>query len=581
MARARMEPPDADTGGAVRGPDLACDTSAKRPLRYLRRARGSGYHYRMPLPHTASHKDSHTLPPGTMLLAASAAAALSVLSTAAGGCTYRADLDFNGGDVAAHVSLANLSSAEARQQRCCALCAADASCKAAVLAGGTHSPPWHCWLKGQGLEHPKQNADVVSCWPAGSTPLPVPPPPPPPAPPAPVPPQCYKAEVVKFDKKPVISSVDGTSSYQQVFNPSWIVASPGTRGKQGLIIRTQNCSASVSTPPHCVACGGTGPKASVLTFSELKGSDNTTSTAPVFAPVTESSVVFGPHADIDIRGTEDPRVAYDPATGIYYMFYTCWSKTGAGFLCLASTRNPTSTEGWTRHGPAFPGNHKSGAMLIRDAPPHYLISGAGEIFMAKSDSLLNWTLGTSFITKTLWGNPHVEAGPPPMLLADGNCKMVMLSRFVCCPSCSRWKVSLSQTSSSTTVGEARASRRPGTSRRGSSSTARIRARCECRGLSSRLFRVLQRSCCAAWRARPSPYGRRRTSRGCRAKRRTRATCRRWRSSRPRTRRVATASACTSAAPTRWWARPWSSLSACLGWRARANKRNKAGRVHPR
>ena len=90
-----------------------------------------------------------------MLLAASAAA----LSAAAGGCTFRADLDFNGGDVAAHVSLANLSSAEARQQRCCALCAADASCKAAVLAGGTHSPPWHCWLKGQGLrtyfnEHP-------------------------------------------------------------------------------------------------------------------------------------------------------------------------------------------------------------------------------------------------------------------------------------------------------------------------------------------------------------------------------------------------------------------------------------------
>ena len=356
-----------------------------------------------------------------MLLAASAAA-LSALSAAAGGCTFRADLDFNGGDVAAHVSLANLSSAEARQQRCCALCAADASCKAAVLAGGTHSPPWHCWLKGQGLEHPKQNADVVSCWPAGSTPLPVPPPPPPPAPPAPVPPQCYKAEVVKFDPKPVISSVDGTSAFQQVFNPSWIVASPGTGGKQGLIIRTQNCSASVSTPPHCVACGGTGPKASVLTFSELKGSDNTTTAAPVFAPVTESSVVFGPHADIDIRGTEDPRVAYDPATGVYYMFYTCWSKTGAGFLCLASTRNPTSTEGWTRHGPAFPGNHKSGAMLIRDAPPHYLISGAGEIFMAKSDSLLNWTLGTSFITKTLWGNPHVEAGPPPMLLADGNCK---------------------------------------------------------------------------------------------------------------------------------------------------------------
>ena len=294
------------------------------------------------------------------------------------------------------------------------------------------------------------------------------------------------------------------------------------RREKGLIIRTQNCSASVSTPPHCVACGGTGPKASVLTFSELKGSDNTTTAAPVFAPVTESSVVFGPHADIDIRGTEDPRVAYDPATGVYYMFYTCWSKTGAGFLCLASTRNPTSTEGWTRHGPAFPGNHKSGAMLIRDAPPHYLISGAGEIFMAKSDSLLNWTLGTSFITKTLWGNPHVEAGPPPMLLADGNCKGQLPLRLLAKPH----KDAAAQTSSSTIRGGARASRRLGTSRRGSSSTARIRARCKCSASLGFFTKSQTKNCCAAWLARPSPSGRRQTSPGCRAKRRTRATCRR-------------------------------------------------------
>lgn len=59
-------------------------------------------------------------------------------------------------------------------------------------------------------------------------------------------------------------------------------------------------------------------------------------------------------------------------------------------------------------------------MLIREKPPHYLISGAGEIFLAKSNSLLNWTLGDPFISKTLWGNPNVEAGPPPLRLSDGN-----------------------------------------------------------------------------------------------------------------------------------------------------------------
>jgi len=68
----------------------------------------------------------------------------------------------------------------------------------------------------------------------------------------------------------------------------------------------------------------------------------------------------------------------------------------------------------------FPFDKQSGALLIRDEPPHYLISGAGEIFIASSDNLLNWTLGAPFINATAWGNPNVEAGPPPMLLSDGN-----------------------------------------------------------------------------------------------------------------------------------------------------------------
>lgn len=135
--------------------------------------------------------------------------------------------------------------------------------------------------------------------------------------------------------------------------------------------------------------------------------------------------MFGPHNSSDERGTEDPRVAYDAASGTYYMFYTCWGLGGwpSFRLCLASSKNPTAplaSQAWTRHGPAFDGGHKSGALLIRDTPPHFLISGAGQIHISNSSDLLNWTLGPKFITKTLWGNPNVEAGPPPMLLSDGN-----------------------------------------------------------------------------------------------------------------------------------------------------------------
>ena len=47
----------------------------------------------------------------------------------------------------------------------------------------------------------------------------------------------YSASIVHFDAKPVVSRADGSADFEQVFNPSWVVASPGTSGKAGLVIR--------------------------------------------------------------------------------------------------------------------------------------------------------------------------------------------------------------------------------------------------------------------------------------------------------------------------------------------------------
>ena len=67
---------------------------------------------------------------------------------------------------------------------------------------------------------------------------------------------------------------------------------------------------------------------------------------------------MAPHNEFDIRGTEDPRIQYDPAKGLYYMFYTCFGYVSGGQannvqLCHASTRNPTVRDGWTLLGPVF------------------------------------------------------------------------------------------------------------------------------------------------------------------------------------------------------------------------------------
>jgi hypothetical protein len=214
----------------------------------------------------------------------------------------------------------------------------------AVYSADYDRPPNGCWLKSK-AEAPSFKTGVFACYPkAGPTPAPPPAPPPTPGPtPAPpAPPQCYNATVSEFDEKPVVSFVDGTSKFAQVFNPSWIQATEGTGGKSGLAIRTQNCTGcGVAGENGCCGCSGTGEKASIVTFAELLNNDNTST--PKFKLVDGSSVVFGPHDQSDVRGTEDPRIALDPKTGIFYMLYTCFGDGKPRVtMCMATSKNPTS-----------------------------------------------------------------------------------------------------------------------------------------------------------------------------------------------------------------------------------------------
>ncbi len=95
----------------------------------------------------------------------------------------------------------------------------------------------------------------------------------------------HSVSVTLRPSKTVLSFIDNTSAYQQIFNPTWVEASAGTKGKKGLIARTQNC---VSEPGDaCTFCGGSAAKASILTFMEQTSLGN-------FQYAYSSSVVFGP-----------------------------------------------------------------------------------------------------------------------------------------------------------------------------------------------------------------------------------------------------------------------------------------------
>ena len=240
----------------------------------------------------------------------------------------------------------------------------------------------------------------------------------------------YHASLVRFDASPLLSYVDGSSAFQQAFNPSWVEPSAGTSGRAGLLVRSQNCSASVGG--SCVGCAGTGAKASVMSFALLEKNASGTH-PPQFKRIDASSISFGPHDATDDQGTEDPRVAFDAVSGRYWMFYTCYNSGKAKpqpavTLCLASTTDPTRFEGkpgWLRHGPVgFGAGSKSAALLVgsaAEARPHYLLWGAGTIRITNSSDPTHWpSPGSVLLSRTLWGNPHVEAGPPPLRLTTGD-----------------------------------------------------------------------------------------------------------------------------------------------------------------
>ena len=340
-------------------------------------------------------------------LTSAALACVSLASRAQAQCTTLANTDYDQGSGGPSPAAANASA-------CCDLCASAgaASCWAAVF-----DPQTGCWFKTQAqTTKGVYNEIVTACWPSGRVPPPPPSPPPPPK---------YTASIVTMPDAPVISFLAGQTDWPQSFNPAYVQPSVGTGHKQGLLVRSQNCTGW--TPGQCIGCNVDGghPIApwfpgSVVTFAQLMPDGTFAKPYLVFAPDASQPEDYG---------TEDPRLTFDPSTQLYHLFYTCYSSKIGPRLCHATTTDPTAPiaeANWTRYGQVFPDDGpgtKSGALLIRDAPPHYLIWGAGVIHLATSSDLYSWTtINSTYILPRGGGfdDSLVEAGPSPMRLADGN-----------------------------------------------------------------------------------------------------------------------------------------------------------------
>ena len=226
----------------------------------------------------------------------------------------------------------------------------------------------------------------------------------------------YDVRLLTFHPAPILSWRGGSSTFQQVFNPTWV------EHPRGLLLRAQNCTLTAGV---CPGCFGPGAKASVLLFSALTSESDNATVPPTFSPVDASSIVFGPQGAADAFGTEDPRITRDAVTGVYYLFYSCHPGPGAGaeeqLQCVATTLDPSNSSGWTRHGTVgLPANARSGALLLRESGPHYLFWG-NPIQVSSSHDPLRWPEpGPVLINGTAWGDRHCDPGPPPLRLSTGD-----------------------------------------------------------------------------------------------------------------------------------------------------------------
>ena len=243
----------------------------------------------------------------------------------------------------------------------------------------------------------------------------------------------YRAQIVAYPALPALDYLAHTSAWEFAYNPAFLPGGEGSAA-QGLFVRVQNGSASA--PGTC----GKPASASFVAFAELAGSG----VKPLGA-----RKLFSPAMTDFEQTAEDPRIIYDPTNKTWYMTYTANGVVSEGsqppmnrHQGIATSTDPLAPGSWQRRctgaAPCLPPGFKSGAMLHRDSPPHYMFvydltktcprnpgSVCRHTVVAESDDLLSWHLadgGNVLLPRRpgMWDAGLIEPGPPPMRLSSGD-----------------------------------------------------------------------------------------------------------------------------------------------------------------
>jgi hypothetical protein len=296
-----------------------------------------------------------------------------------------------------------------------------ACCAASVATGGacpafvyiTSSEECYLLERYSGT-HPSDSDHTL-----GSTgPLPPPPPPPPP---------YYEVETTRLNNGDVSAVLydrvhdPNSTDFGYSFGNSWVFLRD--EGVDALAIRAcvkgdSSCATLANPDVITLVTRAAEP----LDLSHLRDQ---------WAPNLLARVILRPNGTDEQCGVQDPRLAFDASTGVYYLAFTVYGDRSGGGACrdvstkVAVSRTPLAAGSWerltNRSGDAgF--DEKSTAMLIRAAPPHFQFTGTGTIRIWRSDDLLHWANTNASISgrSGFFDDGYVEPGGAPQALDDGN-----------------------------------------------------------------------------------------------------------------------------------------------------------------
>ena len=221
----------------------------------------------------------------------------------------------------------------------------------------------------------------------------------------------YSVAAVRVNKsKPILSP--NNSVFKFNYNPSLFTL---PNGKDVLLVRCQAVDSNGNALPSVLAISEfkTPLKEYHLDYIEM-------------TPICECDIVFSPETERETFGTEDPRVVYDSNRKEYHMLYSAVQANPMfSRLALATSKDPSDSSKWVRHGTLYEENSKSGAaILINEKKNKYaMVWGDHSLTYTTSEDLLNFKeVQRNWLTtrSEKFDSFLVESGPPPIRLSDGN-----------------------------------------------------------------------------------------------------------------------------------------------------------------